>query len=352
MPILYRDYETRSTLELSKVGAHIYAAHPSTDVWCCAFAVDDGEVQLWTPGMPVPDAFVEAARNPDWVTSAFNAGFERQIEQHILGPRYGWPLVPLSQQRCTQAAALALALPANLSAVAMALGLEHRKDEAGHRLMLQMSRPRKPRKGEDPNGIYWVDDPKKLQRLFDYCAQDVRAERALHKRIGFLPDAEQKVWELDARINDRGFYLDGELLDGALRVAADAELQIERDITEITGGAVNTINEVARLLTWLRERGCELADVRKKTLQAAITNESLAPEARRAIELRLAGAHAAARKLATMRDWRGADGRVRGALKYHGASTGRWASWGVQIHNLKRPETQDLEAAMAAVLKG
>ena len=350
MPILYRDYETRSVLELPEVGAHVYAAHPSTDVWCCAYAV--GEVQLWTPGMPVPPEFIEAAANSDWVVSAFNAGFERQIEQHIMGPRYGWPPVPLSQQRCTQAAAAALALPLNLGGAAAALGLEHQKDEADRRLMLQMSRPRKPRKGEDPNGTYWADDPEKIQRLYNYCKRDVEAERALHKRIGFLPDAEQTVWELDARINDRGFYLDGELLDGALRVAADAEQEIEREIVQLTGGAVTTINEVARLLTWLRERGCELADVRKKTLQAAITNESLAPEARRAIELRLAGAHAAARKLATMRDWRGSDGRVRGALKYHGASTGRWASWGVQIHNLKRPETQDLEAAMAAILKG
>ena len=95
MPSLYRDYETRSVLELPGVGAHVYAAHSSTDVWCCAYAVDEGDVQLWTPGMPVPNAFVEAARNPDWVVSAFNAGFERPIEQHIMGPRYGWPRVPL-----------------------------------------------------------------------------------------------------------------------------------------------------------------------------------------------------------------------------------------------------------------
>jgi len=351
MPTLYRDYETRSVLELPEVGAHVYAAHASTDVWCCAYAVDDGEVQLWTPDTPVPDAFVEAAHNPDYVGSAFNDSFERAIEQHIMGPRYGWPLIPIERRRCSQAAAMALALPASLGAVAVALELEYQKDEAGHRLMLQMARPRRPRKG-DPNEIYWVDDPKKIERLQEYCRQDVRTERAVQKRIGFLPDSEQRVWELDARINDRGFYLDSELLDGALRVAADAELQIGREITDITGGAVTTVNEVARLLTWLRERGCDLADVRKKTLQAAITNESLAPEARRAIELRLAGAHAAARKLATMRNWCGADGRVRGALKYHGASTGRWASWGVQIHNLKRPETEDLEAAMAAALKG
>src|SRR5262245_41246711 len=175
MPTLYRDYETRSVLELREVGAHVYASHASTDVWCCAYAVDDGEVQLWTPDTPVPDAFVEAAHNPDYVGSAFNDSFERAIEQHIMGPRYGWLLIPIERRRCSQAAASALALPASLGAVAVALELEYQKDEAGHRLMLQMARPRRPRKG-DPNEIYWVDDPKKIERLQEYCRQDVRTE--------------------------------------------------------------------------------------------------------------------------------------------------------------------------------
>jgi len=352
MPILHRDYETRSTVELGDMGAHIYAAHASTDVWCCAYAVDDGDMQLWTPGMPVPAEFIEAARNPDWLVSAFNDQFERLIEQHIMAPRYGWPLVPIERHRCTQAAAMALALPMNLARVATALGLEHQKDQAGHRLMLQMSRPRRPCRGEDSNGTYWADDPKKLERLYAYCKQDVETERAAHKRVGFLSAAEQKVWQLDVTINDRGIYLDGELLNGALRIASQAEAEIEREIADITGGAVTTINEVARLIAWLRERGCELANVQKKTLQATLAHEALAPEVRRAIELRLAGAHAAARKLATMRDWRGADGRARGALKYHGASTGRWASWGIQVHNLKRPTIEDLGAAIATASNG
>ena len=60
------------------------------------------------PGDPVPPEFVEAAQNPDWVVSAFNDQFERLIEQHIMGPRYSWPTVPIERHRCTQAAALAL----------------------------------------------------------------------------------------------------------------------------------------------------------------------------------------------------------------------------------------------------
>jgi hypothetical protein len=52
MPILFRDYETRSTLDLCKVGAWRHACDPSTGIWCCAFAVDDGPIQLWVSGDP------------------------------------------------------------------------------------------------------------------------------------------------------------------------------------------------------------------------------------------------------------------------------------------------------------
>ena len=66
------------------------------------------------------------------------------IEQHIMGPRYGWPEVPIERHRCLQAAGLAMALPAT-SPVWHGCGskLEQRKDLAGRRNMLAMSRPRK-----------------------------------------------------------------------------------------------------------------------------------------------------------------------------------------------------------------
>src|SRR5262245_47392267 len=352
MPILFRDYETRSTIDLKRVGGYKYATHASTDVWCCAFAVDDGPINLWTPGMDAPAEFIEAARNPAWVVSAFNDAFERRLEQFIMAPRYGWPIVPLERHRCSQAAALALALPANLAGAVAALGLEQQKDAEGRRVMQQMARPRKPRADEDPNGTYWFDDPARREKLYAYCRQDVAAERALHERIGFLSDAEQKVWVLDASINDRGVYTDGELLAGALRIAEEAEAEIAREIIQVTGGAVTSISQVDRLIVWLATRDCVVTDVRKDTMRRALARKDVSPDARRAMELRLAGAHAAARKLVTMQDWRAADGRARDTLKYHGAATGRWASWGIQVHNLKRPQVDDLGAAIDAASSG
>jgi hypothetical protein len=48
----------------------------------------------------------------------------------------------------------------------------------------------------------------------------------------------------------------------------------------------------------------------------------------------------------------GEDDRVRGAFRYHGASTGRWSGEGFQPQNLKRPVVEDLDAAVAAVATG
>ena len=156
---LYRDYETRSRVDLRKVGVQKYAADPATEVLCAAYTADDGPVQLWRPGDPVPPEFFEAAANPTWVVAAHNDAFEAAIEQHVLHARYGWPLIPLERHVCTQAMCLALGLPARLGAVADALELANRKDAAGERLMHQMSKPRRARKGEDRRCAYGLMTP-------------------------------------------------------------------------------------------------------------------------------------------------------------------------------------------------
>ncbi len=352
MPILFRDYETRSTLDLTKVGAWKYAAHPMTDVWCCAYAVDHGPVKLWIPGDPVPPEFIEAASNPDYLVVAHNDAFERAIEQHIMSSRYGFPLVPIERHRCTQAAALALALPAKLELVAEALGLEHRKDMTGHRLMRRMARPRKPRPGE-PDGVYWLDDAERLEKLYTYCWQDVEVERELYHRLRPLIPDEQQRWQFDATVNERGFALDRKLATAMAEIGSAAKARINAELEQITGGAMKSITQNDRLAAWLEANGCPVDDVTKGTLSHALRRKNLAPEVVRVLELRRAGAHAAAAKPLALLDRCDEDGRVRGAFTYHGASTGRWTSLGAQVQNLKRPDgLEDPAGALELVMTG
>ena len=41
------DFETRSELPLDQVGIDNYARHPSTEILLCAYAFDDGDVNMW-----------------------------------------------------------------------------------------------------------------------------------------------------------------------------------------------------------------------------------------------------------------------------------------------------------------
>src|SRR6516164_4469424 len=218
MPILYRDIECRSTLLLASVGAWRYAADPSTEILCIGYAVDDAPVKIWTPNEPIPEEFFAAAREPDWLVVAHNDQFETALEERILAPRYGWPLIPIERHRCTMAASLANAMPGALDAAAAALGILVRKDAEGYRVMRQMSRPRKPRKGENPAGIYWHDDPERRAKLQAYCQRDTELERELYKRLPPLSDGEQHLWQLDALINKRGFYVDLALAEAAQKI--------------------------------------------------------------------------------------------------------------------------------------
>jgi DNA polymerase len=348
MPDLHLDFETRSTLDLPSVGAHVYAAEASTGIWCVAFAVGDDQIDLWTPGAECPAA-VRRAVSERWTIHAHNANFERVIWHHILTPRYGWPEPAPQQWRCSMAASLASALPGSLKTVAEALELPVRKDTDGERLMRLMARPRQPRPGEDPAGIYWHDDPEKFERLGKYCQNDVAVERELLKRLPPLVETEQTMWELDAAINARGFYTDGALLEASANVVTATEAKLQGEFRELTG--LNSTNQTEKLVAWLGGHGCSVTNVQKGTLRHALRRKELSSEARRAIELRLQLAHASAAKVEALRAWRGADGRVRGTLQFHGAATGRWVGRGPQPQNFKR-DTCDTDAKIAAVLSG
>ena len=293
--VLHRDYETRSRASLQQVGVSKYSADASTEVLLAAYCLNDGPVQLWRPGDPAPVEFHEAAANPNWLVAAHNDGFESSIELRVLHPRFNWPIVPIERHRCTMAAGLALGLPAKLSLAADVLELTNRKDSAGERLMHQMSKPRRARQGEDPAGIYWFDDEERLHRLAEYCRQDVEVERELHDRLPPLSAAEQALWVLSCRINAFGFHIDRPFAEAMRRMAQALAPEIDAELSEITGGAVVGINQIARLQQWLRSQSCLAPKLDRKAVEQLLAKD-LPPKARRALELRLGGAQAAIAK--------------------------------------------------------
>src|SRR5262249_20796595 len=85
---------------------------------------------------------------------------------------------------------------------------------------------------------------------------------------------------------------------------------------------------------------------------AALLKTDLPPNVQRVLELRQDGGQAAVKKIAALLSRVSSDGRVRGSFQYHKGSNGRWAGSGPQPQNLKKPEIDDVDGAIAAVSTG
>ena len=218
MPRLHIDFETRSTVDLTKVGVYVYANHPDTEVLLARYCVDDGPINGWRKGEPIPNDLRDALEDEDTILVAHNAMFEWHMIEFNLSPRHRWPGKPLRQLDCTAARAAIQSLPRSLGGAAQAVGLDVEKDDEGRRLMLQMCKPRKPRKDEDPEGVYWFEDQERMDRLDAYCERDVEVERQLDHVLQPMSAREKKIWLLDFRINLRGVAVDIELVREADKV--------------------------------------------------------------------------------------------------------------------------------------
>jgi len=167
-----------------------------------------------------------------------------------------------------------------------------------------------------------------------------------------LSRAEQAIWELSTKINARGCHVDRAFAEAARKIAEAAAPEIEQEIAEISSGDVTSINQVARLTTWLQAHGCTLQKLDRAAVERQLGKDDLPPTVRRALELRLGGAQAAVKKIDALLARAGADDRIRDGFRYHGAGTGRWTGEGFQAQNLKRPVVDDLNSAIAAVATG
>jgi DNA polymerase len=216
--------------------------------------------------------------------------------------------------------------------------------------MMMMARPRRAYKDEDATQTFYFDDDNRMQRLFAYNCEDVRVTREIATRLPQLSATEHQIWQLTHTINRRGVFIDRELAQAAHSVIEAARPELDAELRQLTNGI--GANQVGKLLQWLQQCGCKLQKLDKKSIERKLLDDELPAGVRRALELRLASAQSATRKIDALLVRASEDGRVRGSFVFHGASTGRWSGAGAQFQNLKRPKTEDLEAAIAAIGSG
>lgn len=338
MTTLFHDYETYSDLDIRKVGAEVYARHPSTEILMMSWAIDNEPVQLWVPAESekIPDRLLQALQEPNILLSAFNAPFEAAITRHVM--KFG---IPISRYRCTMAESYALSFSGGLADVGAQVGLPHDKQKlaTGKKLIDRFCKPAPSNHKADRYDRF--THPDEWEQFKQYCIQDTETERALHQWLdayGAMDGEEWRVWELSEKINQRGMPVDKSLAAHAVRLHKEAKGKLLEHMKWLTGldnPASNT-----QLLPWINERLPKnpMPDMQADTITAWLKFDWLPETVRLVLEDKRRIAMTAPTKWKAYLDRTGDDGLLRGMFQYGGASrTRRWSSKGVQLQNLKSP---------------
>lgn len=342
------DYETFSECDLKKAGGWEYSVHPSTEILCAAYRIGTREslrkakTQLWIPSRS-DTAFaplLQALRNKDIDLVAHNASFEQMITRNVFGPKYMRSKVeelqgiPVERWHCTAAMSRSVGIPGDLEGAGAAMRLKVQKDKEGHKLMLKLSKPKKPSK-KDPTTR--ITDPALMDRLAEYCIRDVDTEVELFLRLPPLHPKERQFWCLNQRMNFRGFAVDRELVLGALRLINLEAVRLDRQVSEVTGGKLNSARQRNEVLKYVKRHGINLPDLRAQTVKEFLDQHQPTAKTAKAFQLlqiRDAISRSSTAKYAAFEMRSRSDGRARDNTIFFGAHTGRDAGTGLQPQNL------------------
>lgn len=393
------DYETTSACPI-KLGAYRYASDPTTRILMFAAAVGEKEPLLWDFTDPYGDESLGAmerlknAIESGELLYAHNALFEVAVSHYRMQPDLGLTPPPLEVYRCTQAMCKRAAAPESLAQASKFFDLEDKKDAAGKALIgifsdqeksvvlepppgMKDPTTRKPLKkggfspGQKPKNrrsaspvldeeILWdwrVKVSGELMTVRDawelfkeYCRQDVRAERELHKKLERfeLKGFELASFQFDLKMNHRGVPVNAEALRHASKISEELKGKLSQRFEQITDLKPT---QRGKTLEWLRERGYPEENLQAGTVQMVLENpsEEMTGEAVVVLKDYSLIQFAALAKIPAMLKCVCPDGTVKGTTQWHGARTGRASGRHIQVQNFRRPTIPDTDVCYKMV---
>lgn len=339
------DIETRSGADIGKTGLYRYAQDKDFRVLLFAYKLDDGPVKIvdLECGEEIPAQILNCLSDPSITKHAYNAAFE----WYCLN-RAGYH-TPLAQWKCTMIHGLYCGYTAGLDATGKAIGLPQDKQKltTGKALIRYFCVPCKPTKSN--GGRTWnlpKHAPEKWKLFKEYCVQDVVTENEILKRLSAfpVPEAEERLWQMDVRMNAFGVRVDTGLISGALAIDGISTRELTDEAVGITG--LSNPNSTGQLLQWLTEQGVQMDNLQKATVEETLGQDTLPQNVRRILEIRQQLGKTSVKKYAAMQTAKCEDDRIRGLTQFYGANrTGRWAGRLVQLQNLPRNYLKTLDYA-------
>ena len=340
--MLLIDFETQSPCPIGK-GNDNYCSDPGTNILCMSYGLSGGEPALWTEGQLPQDIidYLEAGG----LIGASNAPFDKGIWEFIGVPEHGFPELEPEQWYCTQAQSRVAGLPSALDASARATEVEQ-KLSTGKALIGKCCIPP------------YSTDPQDYIDLGVYCLQDWVVMDAVYQVTPKLMQHMHEDWLVNEKINERGIRIDRELAVAATGYAEQERSEIAARLHDITDGDVEKPTQYQRFTKWmlfmLEEGLCDEAiklterhvngEVKHSSDKTSRANLLADPEALglpaklvKALQCMDDAGGSATAKFGKMVKLASDDDRVRGAIRCFGAaSTHRYSSLGLQVHNFRR----------------
>jgi len=342
---LYIDFETYSEVDIRKHGSMRYASDESTQVICLGYAFNNEPAELWTPDQDFPLRIIVHINKVKMVY-AHNAIFDWRIWNLVLWEDFAIPKLRLEQCIDSMALCQTYTIPASLAFAGAALNINLPKLESGVRLINKCCKPDK--NGDQP--MPW-DNEMVFKELFMYCKRDVEAMREIVNTLprDTLIPIEQEVWMLTARMNELGLPVDIEAVKAILSYLGKYVKDKMSMVSTITGGEVQTVNQIAKILEWCKGQGIELPNLQAGTLEEALASDILPSQVQELLQLRQELGRTSTAKFKKIKELE-YNGWVHNNLQYHGAGPGRWAGRGFQMQNLPRASVPNPEDYIKAFM--
>ena len=327
--IMSIDIETKSSIDLTKCGVYAYSEDKNFEILLLAYAFDDEEVSVvdLANNHPLPSRVKDAILNPNIIKYAFNANFERVCLSKYLNTK-----LDIKSFRCSQAMALRLGLAHGLQNVGEILDLEIKKDKVGKSLIKYFN-TNKP-----------SDDLVKWEQFKNYCKTDVIVERNIRKKLDKyeITNFEKQLYTLDQKINDRGVFIDTDLIDKAIDLNLYNEKILKDKLKDLTN--IDNIKSPAQVKKYLKDKhDIQLNSLSKENVEKLIkstTNQQL----KEILILRQSLNKTSIKKYEAMKRTITKDKTIKGLFQYYGANkTGRWSGRLVQVQNLPQTNLSNID---------
>lgn len=347
------DFETRSRIDLRKVGVVKYAMHPSTEATLLTWTIGDGSCQAWRYGQKIPAELSAIISHPEqYLMIAQNAEFDFLIwlypwQREVKRQGNNQSLFkqpPLQNLSCTEARSKRFGSGRALDDAATMLQLPLRKDKEGRRLMLKQCKPNA-KTDEFP-----VLTAEEWDRFEYYGKIDTLLLRQVHRAIPMLNPVEKWAWLWTMRENMTGLRIDLPLLQGMVRTLQHDLTNLNREFNTLVGHQF-VLTQTAKYHAWLKQWMPNFPNMQAETIREVLeARPPQVPQAvMRTIEIKALASATSVAKVATC-ERRLIGDRLYDNLNYNGAFNMRWAGQGFQVQNMPRANPGlEINSAMGAV---